>query len=161
MGARGPAPKPTHLRTIEGNPSKRPLNGKEPKPEGPAVCPDWLPTYAKQIFHRVLSAMPEGLYTAADIETLTSYAYASHQARQAIEALEASPEQGGGAVLSDANGKKYRNPWQTVLGDANADIAKLGTSLGLTPAARARLSSPDSQKKGGKFKGLLGAQNAS
>jgi len=29
---RGPPPKPTYLRILEGNPSKRPLNRNEPQP---------------------------------------------------------------------------------------------------------------------------------
>lgn len=33
MGQRGPAPKPTALRVLQGNPSRRPLNAKEPQPE--------------------------------------------------------------------------------------------------------------------------------
>ncbi len=32
MGQRGPAPKPTALRILEGNPGKRPLNASEPRP---------------------------------------------------------------------------------------------------------------------------------
>lgn len=32
MGRRGPPPKPTHLRVIQGNPGKRPLPKDEPKP---------------------------------------------------------------------------------------------------------------------------------
>ena len=32
MGKRGPRPKPTALRVLEGNPSKRPLPPNEPKP---------------------------------------------------------------------------------------------------------------------------------
>jgi P27 family predicted phage terminase small subunit len=41
--SRGPAPTPTHLRILKGNPGKRPLNKAEPKPEkGPVDPPDWL-----------------------------------------------------------------------------------------------------------------------
>jgi hypothetical protein len=32
MGLRGPAPEPTALKLLRGNPGKRPLNTLEPKP---------------------------------------------------------------------------------------------------------------------------------
>ncbi len=38
----GPPPKPTALRILEGNPSKRPLPVNEPKPMGIAERPAWL-----------------------------------------------------------------------------------------------------------------------
>ena len=39
----GRKPKPTAIKELEGNPGKRKLNKKEPKPEkGMPVCPEWL-----------------------------------------------------------------------------------------------------------------------
>lgn len=41
MGLRGPAPQPTALKVIRGNPGKRPLNAREPKPQ--AIRPTMPP----------------------------------------------------------------------------------------------------------------------
>ena len=44
----GRKPKPTAIKELEGNPGKRKLNKKEPKPEkGMPVCPEWLLPEAK------------------------------------------------------------------------------------------------------------------
>jgi phage terminase small subunit len=43
MGLRGPAPKPTAIKRLEGNPGKRKLNEMEPKMTvGVPECPDHL-----------------------------------------------------------------------------------------------------------------------
>lgn len=53
---RGRKPKPTNLKILEGNPGKRPLNLKEPKPLQIAPeCPKWLKTLAKDIWEKTLS----------------------------------------------------------------------------------------------------------
>ena len=45
---RGPPPKPTYLRILEGNPSKRPLNRNEPQPPPVETLdpPDYLGGHA-------------------------------------------------------------------------------------------------------------------
>jgi len=50
MGKRGPSPKPTKLKVLEGNPGKRPLNENEPKPT-PSL-PD-KPTWMKLRYYKV------------------------------------------------------------------------------------------------------------
>ena len=67
---RGPPPKPTYLRILEGNPSKRPLNRNEPQPPPVETLdpPDYLGGHAATEWCRIvpgLSAMR--LLTIADI----------------------------------------------------------------------------------------------
>ena len=58
MAARGRKPKPTALKLLEGNPGKRPLNDKEPKPQKKAPsCPKWLDPEAKKEWRRLASKM--------------------------------------------------------------------------------------------------------
>lgn len=44
----GRKPKPTEVKTLEGNPGKRKINTKEPMPgKGIPACPEWLLPEAK------------------------------------------------------------------------------------------------------------------
>ena len=64
----GPPRKPTRLRILEGNPSKRPLPNNEPQPD-PTMpeCPDWLMADAKEEWHRVAPELHRiGLLTIVD-----------------------------------------------------------------------------------------------
>ena len=52
MGRRGFAPEPTVLKVIKGNPGKRPLNVREPKPKPiKPTCPAWLDAEAAGVEH--------------------------------------------------------------------------------------------------------------
>lgn len=54
MGKRGPSPKPTAIKRLEGNPGKRALNDREPEPEvGVGEPPDWLPDDGKAHWHEL------------------------------------------------------------------------------------------------------------
>ncbi len=83
MGLRGPAPKPTALKLLEGNPGKQKLNKNEPMPKVPDVIPKppkrLLPE-AKKEWKRLAPAMVAlGLLTEVDTsavaELCQNYAY--------------------------------------------------------------------------------------
>jgi len=83
MGKRGPSPKPTHLKLLEGNPGKRPINKHEPKPKPttPSV-PKWLNPLAKKEWRRISKELIGlGLLTCVDGAALAGYctAYAAVQ----------------------------------------------------------------------------------
>jgi phage terminase small subunit len=48
----GPAPKPTALKLVQGNPGKRKLNKSEPKFCGAPVCPAWITDVARAEWKR-------------------------------------------------------------------------------------------------------------
>jgi hypothetical protein len=54
MAVRGPKPKPTMLRLVEGNAGDRPLPGAEPDPGGRPVKPAWLKGRGAQLWDEVL-----------------------------------------------------------------------------------------------------------
>ena len=68
MGARGPAPKPTALKVLDGNPRHRPINRSEPRPRPVAPkCPSWLDAEAKREWRRIAPALERiGLLTEID-----------------------------------------------------------------------------------------------
>jgi P27 family predicted phage terminase small subunit len=58
MGLRGPAPKPTATKRLEGNPGKRKLNEAEPTlAAGAPDCPDYLDDVARKEWDRLTSIL--------------------------------------------------------------------------------------------------------
>ena len=54
MATRGRKPTPTAIKELEGNPGKRKLNAREPKPEKKAPsCPKWLEPDARKEWRRL------------------------------------------------------------------------------------------------------------
>jgi len=76
MGERGPQPKPTAIRELEGNPSGRPYNKREPKPKKviDVSPPSWLTEQAKTYWDRVIPILANmGVLTEADLPLLERY----------------------------------------------------------------------------------------
>jgi phage terminase small subunit len=74
MGERGPAPKPTALVLLEGNPGKRPINHAEPKPRlKTPCCPEHLDAEAKTEWKRLVRILRHmKLLTEADYISLAN-----------------------------------------------------------------------------------------
>ena len=64
----GPAPKPTALKKLAGNPGKRPLNDREPQPERVAPAqPRGLPSGAKEFWDAHVEKLEQlGVLTEVD-----------------------------------------------------------------------------------------------
>ena len=53
MGKRGPAPIPTELKLLRGNPGKQKIDPNEVKPPSDNVlCPDWIKGKARGLLNR-------------------------------------------------------------------------------------------------------------
>ena len=136
MGKRGPRPKPTALRVLEGNPGHKKMNRSEPKPEAAIpTCPSWLPATAKSEWRRVtreLHAM--GLLSRADRSTLAAYCqvYSDwHQAEHVIQKL--------GPTFETPNGYVQQRPEVAMKHKALSLLAKFASLFGLSPADRVGL----------------------
>ena len=68
MGKRGPKPKPTTLRILEGNPGRRPLNAAEPHPApGVPDPPDHVQGRAREMWLTLGAQLSScGMITAVD-----------------------------------------------------------------------------------------------
>lgn len=87
----GRPPKPTALKLLTGNPGKRPLNTREPKPpvDGPS-CPSWLLPEAKREWRRIVPSLKAlGLLAKIDRVALAGYCQSWAKWRQADEYLGA------------------------------------------------------------------------
>ena len=110
-------PEPTALKLLKGNPGKRPLNQREPKPkEGFPSPPRWLNGAARTEWFRVKDAMEEtGAITKADRAMLLAYClyYAKFEERAKL-----------GETLSPPDMLRMQS---------------LAAEFGLTPSGRSRI----------------------
>lgn len=136
MGKRGPAPKPTRLRQLDGNAARRPINDKEPKIEAAAPrAPAWLADAAKADWRRLVKVLDAaGMLTAADRDVLAMYCNALAEYRHACELVE----QYGRWYESD-KGNVLTHPAVTLREKALAAAIRLAREIGLSPSARVSL----------------------
>lgn len=89
MAVTGRKPKPTALKILEGNPGKRPLNDKEPKPDSKAPrCPSWLEEEAKREWKRMSKTLETiGVLTKIDKAAFAGYCQAYATWKEAEEVL--------------------------------------------------------------------------
>ena len=141
MGARGPKPKPTRLKVLEGNPGKRRLNRKEQKPErGIPPCPGWLCAEAKREWRRISPELHRlGLLTLVDLGVLAGYCQAWARWAEAERFIE---ENGSTMTLRDDKGnvKWVQAVPQVAIGVKMLEkVRQFGAELGLSPSSRTRL----------------------
>jgi P27 family predicted phage terminase small subunit len=158
MGSRGPSPKPTALRILQGNPGKIKLNPHEPKPATAAPDlkpPKWMDTPAQEVWMRLRPDLP--WLTVADVDLFSAYCSTYVRWREAEDKISVQ-----GAILvlyepltaaqkkqGDKKGDvKYiqTNPHISIAQKALLMICKLGAELGLSPASRTRIHIPQDEK---------------
>lgn len=138
MGERGPAPKPTALKVLQGNPGKRGLPKGEPRPAAGKVppAPRWLGEEARREWRRVARALhAAGLLTEADHDALALYCETFASWRRAEAQVRAK-----GEVVRTAGGNVIQNPYLSIANRAKKDALLLLREFGMTPAARSRIS---------------------
>lgn len=136
----GRRPKPTALKELAGNPGKRPLNPREPKPRPKAPPPPATLSDAEKATYRRLARTLSGMgvVTVADGTALALLAVALTQywdARAQVTKL--------GAVVKTAAGNLIQNPYLPVANKAWEQVMRLLSEFGLTPASRSRVQTLD------------------
>lgn len=142
----GRRPKPTHLKVVSGNPGKRALNKREPKPQKVIPsCPEHLSTESKVAWGRLVTMLDRmGVLTEADalaLERLCDCYAEILDCRRLIE-------RDGRTYSSVSTGKKEgdepavlvkANPAVAMLADADRRFKGYLVEFGLTPAARSKV----------------------
>jgi len=132
----GPAPKPTALKKLAGNPGQRPLNRREPKPAGVASCPAWLLPEAKAEWRRVFPELEKlGLATTVDQAALAGYCQCFAHWQRAEKLLA-----DGHYSTVAKSGFAVGRPEFKVAQDALKMVVRLAQEFGFTPAARSRIT---------------------
>lgn len=158
MGFRGPAPKPTAIKKIQGNPGKRKLNEKEPQaPPGVPECPEHLDAVARREWTRV-STLLVGMkvLTEADYIALANLC-------QAYSTLIAAQKQmnKSGILYKTKSGYIQQSPLLGIITSQTTIVNKLLAEFGLTPASRTRINiAPQEEKPKNKFAAIDADQDS-
>lgn len=145
MGRRGPPPKPTILKILQGNPGGKRLNANEPRPAPLTDVPD-PPTYlneaGKAEWKRVLTILVRiGVVTDADLDLVAIYA---DTFSKWCEANQFVRERGMFFPVLSEDGKKIRClqqfPHVNIASRCAVLMVQIGDRLGLNPAVRSRLT---------------------
>jgi P27 family predicted phage terminase small subunit len=141
MGGR--RPKPTHLKLLQGNPGRRPLNAAEPKPpvELPPP-PDYLNDTAKQEWNHLGPQLVKlGLLTSIDRSAFAAYCTVYARWVEAEVALRQT-----GPVVRSPSGYPMLNPYYTVANQCLSQMRAYLTEFGMSPSSRSRTSVGESQR---------------
>lgn len=140
MAAPGPAPKPTALKVLEGNPGKRQLNTNEPRPQPVApTMPDGLPDDAAEFWEQHAPKLETlGILTEVDGPAFVLMAIHYALAREAARTIQ---DQGLASV--DENGAERKHPLLQAVRDNSTAFRMFAQEFGLTPSSRSRLSIPE------------------
>lgn len=133
---RGRKPKPTAVKELAGNPGKRALNKKEPKPAtGTPVCPAHIKGVARTEWNRLITELAEmGLLSKVDRAELSLCCSAWAMYVKACGKIEKEDE----VIVSDKGGL-YQNPWVAIRNKSMEQIHKFYAEFGLTPSSRSRV----------------------
>lgn len=143
MGQRGPAPKPTVLKVLEGNPGKQKLNANEPRPPALDAAPSppkrLLPEAKKEWKRLAPTLVGLGLLTGADLAAFTelcqNYAYYLITDKKILDLGDA----GVTAMQKTPSGYVQQHPLLSLRRQYYDQWRKGLADFGLTPASRARL----------------------
>ena len=136
MGQRGPAPKPTQQKKLQGTYREDRANPGEVFPSAPdsVDAPPFLDGEAKDKWYATAPMLQRnGLLTECDLDTLAIYYQTWARYVEAESKLSTD-----GATTVARSGYQQVSAWVTIA--TRADLLKLGDRLGLNPSARGRIS---------------------
>lgn len=138
---RGRKPTPDPIKILRGNPGKRALSGTVPQPTkytAVPVPPAWLGPDGKAQWGVVASELHTlGLLTRVDAVMLEMWCCTYQEWRRAVRTVKSK-----GLTLTDNPGVK--RPEAGLIKEYALLLVKIGSELGLSPAARQRLTAlPD------------------
>ncbi len=136
---RGRRPKPTRLKVLTGNPSKRPLNETEPTPEVVIPdCPAELGDIARREWNRLVGELAAlRLLTNLDRAALAAYCGAYALWAEATEAIQKY-----GAMIKSPTGYPVQSPYVAIANRQAEIMMRIASEFGFTPASRSRISTP-------------------
>ena len=134
---RGRKPVPTAIKLANGNPGKRPLNPREPKPvTSIPSCPAHLMPTAKAEWKRLARELHQlGILTRLDRSVLAAYCASYGRWVEAERRLKETP-----ALLKTPAGYVQPSPWLAISNKNVELMHKFMSELGLSPVSRSRVT---------------------
>lgn len=135
MGARGPSPKPTKLKLLQGNPGRRPLNQHEPEvPPCVPAKPEGMDEIASAEWDYLTGELAAlGIIGRIDKRMLKCCCLAASR----LERAEAELVQG--LTYATDSGQIKKHPAAGIAHEAMQEIKAFYTEFGLSPASRTRV----------------------
>ena len=129
--------KPSQLKVIQGNPGKRPLNKREPKPAAnKPYMPRELSDGGRRVWRRLAGKLhAAGLLADIDADALAMYCELHARWTEAERAIQAN-----GLTVMTPNGYLVQSPYVSIANRALADMRALLREFGMTPASRSAIS---------------------
>lgn len=136
VATRGRKPTPTAIKELEGNPGKRVLNEREPKPVKKApACPKWLEEEAKKEWRRLAKQMEQlGILTQVDMAAFAGYCQAYARWKEAEEFITQH-----GSIVKTPSGYWQQVPQVSIAQTYLKIMNKFAEQFGLTPSSRSRI----------------------
>jgi len=134
-GPRGPAPQPTALKMLRGNPGKQKLNKREPVPRRARIMtPGYLTVPEREIFARLrreLTSMDPPILTVADVDMLAMLS------KNLALTIKADIKMQTGIVVG--KNRMDISPWMKIKREAEKAAMGQLAHFGLSPSSRSRL----------------------
>lgn len=139
MGLRGPRPKPTKLKLLEGTHRPDRVAANEPTPDAALLaCPKGLPPVARAEWNRVAPELHRlGLSAKIDRAALLGYVLSYARAMAAEKQLQEE-----GNTLTTSTGYLQAHPCVSIARNEWAAVRNFAGMFGFSPASRTRISTP-------------------
>lgn len=149
MGARGPLRIPSHLQVVRpgapGGPAAGPKSAADKVHLAPPTKPDDLPAAVSVMWDEMVPMLNEaGMLSPIDGATLELALRHFVQARVASDELL---DAGSVTIYDEKNQREAKHPASQIMRDHSAEFLKYSSQLGLSFAARARITLPDDTDK--------------
>lgn len=148
MAKRGPAPKPTKMKLIQGTyrPDRSVKNELSPPADVPK-CPTFIKGEARREWKRIVPELAAlGILSRIDRAALAAYCTAWETVVESHQDIE---EQGR-TILND-KGRMVQNPNVAIRARAMDMLRMYMSEFGMTPASRARISVPERTDRSNPF----------
>ena len=133
-----PRPTPTRIKKLKGNPGKRPLPKKEPKPDSPTRLPN-APGHLSKVGKAEWRRMGKQLFTLGLLSNIDLSAFGAY-CQQYATWVEASEQvQKHGMLIKAQSGFPMQSPYFSIQAKAQAEMRKWLVEFGMTPSSRSRV----------------------